>query len=208
MFLIIILTGTAVLIAISIGLGLLLMQPEQASHRPEHRLSTPESTPVANHPAFPQLSWQRPLWVSWPLTTGRAILLMVMGLLGISNLILSLAFFIWLELPPGLSSFLFPVGGGILFFLGVRDWQRLKALKTRGQLVQGVIFDRWVIGRVRTIFPSYNVAYYFDLPGGSPDGMRVIRAENNRQVYQAFRVGDPVQVRYLPDKPQVYRVEG
>lgn|GEM_PF-4547001 len=207
MFLMVILIGTVVLIAISIGLGLLLMQPEQAPHRPGHHLSTPEPASAANHPPFSELSWPRPLWAPWPLTPGKAILLMVIGLLGMSNLILSLVFLIWLEVPLGPCSFLFPVGGGVLFFLGVRDWQRIKALETQGQLAQGVIFDSWVTGRGRTLFPSYNVAYYFTLPWGSPDGSRVIRAENNRQVYQTFQIGDTIPVRYLPDKPQICRVE-
>ena len=126
---------------------------------------------------------------------------MIIGLYGILDFISSLGFLIWLEVPPGIFSFLFLVGGAMLFFLGLRDWQRIQTLKTTGQMTQGVIFDRWVNGN------NYCVAYYFDLPWGSPDGSRVIRAEVNGQVYRAYQIGESIPIRYLPDKPQVCQVE-
>jgi hypothetical protein len=111
---------------------------------------------------------------------------------------------IWLEMVPGPCSFLFLAGGAVMFYLGLQNWQRIQALATRGQMTQGIVFDRWITGaRGR----QYCIAYYFDLPWGSPDGSRVIRAEVNRQVYHAFQMGDSIPIRYLPDKPQVCRVE-
>jgi hypothetical protein len=87
---------------------------------------------------------------------------------------------------------------------GVQDWQKVKALEARGQLIQGVLLDRWS-GLTRG--SQYCVAYYFELPWVSPGGGPLIRAENNKQAHRAYQVGDPVQVRYLPDNPQVCRLE-
>lgn len=48
------------------------------------------------------------------------------------------------------------------------------------------------------------MAYYFKLPWQSGS---VVRAEMNAEAYRAYQVGDPVQVRYLPENPQVCRLE-
>jgi hypothetical protein len=87
---------------------------------------------------------------------------------------------------------------------GVQGWQKVKALEARGQLTQGVLLDRWS-GLTRG--SQYCVAYYFELPWGSPGGGPLVRAENNREAHRAYRVGEAVQVRYLPDNPQVCRLE-
>jgi hypothetical protein len=86
---------------------------------------------------------------------------------------------------------------------GLQDWQKVKALEAQGQLIQGVLLDRWS-GLSRG--SQYCVAYYFELPWGSLGGP-LVRAENNKEAHRAYRVGDPVQVRYLPDNPQVCRLE-
>jgi hypothetical protein len=147
MFLIIIMD--VVLTVSLIGVGLLLMQQEeQAPPRPASRPSGSGSglAPGDSHPVLSKLPWQRPWWVPWPLTTGKAVLFMIIGLSGSLDFIGSLGFLIWLEVPLGIFSFLFPVGGGVLFFLGLRDWQRIRALETTGQMTQGVVFDRWING--------------------------------------------------------------
>jgi hypothetical protein len=93
---------------------------------------------------------------------------------------------------------LLPLG---MLIKGMRDWQKINALERRGQLTQGVLLDRWS-GFYRA--SVYSVAYYFELPGGTAP---MIRAEVNKGAHQAYQVGDPVQVRYLPDNPQVCRLE-
>jgi hypothetical protein len=177
-----------------IGVGLLLIKEQLAS---------PQSVSLPSG-LVPELLWKRPVWVPWPLATWKVILFVLIGLFGLWDLIDSLNFYSRFGIAPGPCSFLLPVGGAVLVFLGVRDWLRLQALKTRGQLAQGVIFDRWTIqGKGKT----YCVAYYFELPWGSLDGSRVIRAEVNKRVYHAFQIGDAIPIRYLPDKPKVCRVE-
>jgi hypothetical protein len=90
---------------------------------------------------------------------------------------------------------------GGLFVKGVLDWQKDQALTGRGHLVQGVLFDRWVRRGRGTRF--HYVAYYFEPPAQAG----VIRAEINADAYHTLRIGDEVQVRYLPNQPQVCRLE-
>jgi hypothetical protein len=205
MLVMIIIMGVVLTVSL-IGVGLLLMQQEPAARQPTSRLSGPgsELAPASSDSALSELPWKRPVLPPMPLTSGNAVLYMIIGLFGIANFISSLGFSIWLELPLGTCSFLYLIGGGVIFFLGLRNWQRVQALKSRGQLTQGVIFDRWLRGS-RGL--SQCVAYCFDLPWGSPEGSRVIRAEINGQVYRAFQIGDSILIRYLPDEPQVCRVE-
>jgi hypothetical protein len=206
MFLIAVIMGVFLVSVSLIIAGLYLMQQEQTTRRPASLPPSPGSklAPASSDPALSELSWQRPFLPPIPLTTGNAVLYMIIGLFGIGNFIFSLAISIWLELPLGTCSFLYLIGGGWLFFLGLRNWQRIRALESRGQLTQGVIFDRWLRGS-RGL--SECVAYYFDLPWGSRDGSRIIRAEINGKVYRAFQIGDSISIRYLPDQPQVCRVE-
>lgn len=93
--------------------------------------------------------------------------------------------------------------------LGVALWggwelKQVWALEDRGQMIIGVIFDRWVADPYRR--PPC-VAYYFDLPGQPNERSRVIRAEYNRTAYNTYQVGDSVQIRYLPDNPKICRLE-
>jgi hypothetical protein len=206
-----------------IVVGLLLMQQEQAAPRSASHPADPpgsELPPTSSPPALPpDLRWQRPYRVPWALTSGNAGLSIAYGLC----LILTLPVVIfWVSgfaaidrsnLSPFRCIFMLPfvviplliVSTQVWMLVkGVRDWQKVKALEARGQLVQGVLLDRW---RGLTRGSQYCVAYYFELPWGSLGGGPLVRAENNKEAHRAYRVGDAVQVRYLPDNPQVCRVE-
>ena len=50
---------------------------------------------------------------------------------------------------------------------------------------------------------DYCVAYRF-APPGQPE---IITAEYNRTAYNTLLAGDPVQVRYLPGKPEICRLK-
>ena len=111
--------------------------------------------------------------------------------------------------PPylllGVAAFagLFVAIGLFLFHSGWTTIARARALSRHGQSVQGTLLDRWTEtdsdgDRV------YCVAYRFT-PFDHP---QVTKAEYNRTAYDALLPGDPVFVRYLPDRPHVARLEG
>jgi hypothetical protein len=142
------------------------------------------------------------------LTGWNAALFMVLGPIGMGNVLLFLGLAgglnpaAWPRNLPWVFVFLLVLSAqALLLIYGVREWQRVKAVEARGQVTQGVILDRWVR---RGRGSAYCVAYYFELPWGSAP---VVRAEINDEAYRAYQVGDAVQVCYLPDNPQVCRLE-
>lgn len=106
---------------------------------------------------------------------------------------------VWVGLP--LLFMLVGLGIGIW---GGRELKQALALDNRGQIIEGVIFERWVADPYRR--PPC-VAYYFDLLGQPNGRSRVVRAEYNRTAYNTYQVGDSVQIRYLPDNPEICRLE-
>lgn len=193
-----------------VAAGLWLAQGKMRPRRPpgEPLAPGPGLDPVSNRQLTPRdLGWQRPLAVplTWTKTSAIILMVLVTGLIGVMSVltIVGLASRLNLAAWPGnlvwIAAFLLILSvPALLLIHGIQEWQRVKALEARGQLAQGVILDRWGIsGQGR-------VAYYFDLPGGSAP---VVRAELNDYAYQAYQVGDLVLVRYLPDNPQVCRLE-
>jgi hypothetical protein len=151
----------------------------------------------------PTVYWQRPYWVSTAITEANGMQYMGLGLLG---MFITLSLAVVLILSGSGDSFFGIIGllllafQGGLFIKGMLDWQKDQAITGRGQLAQGVLIDRWVRrGRGRVDC----VAYYFEPLGHTG----VVRAEMNFKAYRALRIGDAVQVRYLPDQPQVCRLE-
>lgn len=195
--------------------GLWAMQQEAGSSQPAQRATGPGLEPVLP----PGLQWQRPYMVPWALTRGNVGLTMAYGF----GLILTLPFVLYwaggfasidrstlstfgciFMLPFVVIPLLIVSTQAWMLVKGVRAWQQVKALEARGQLIQGILLDRWSgLGRGS----RYCVAYYFELPWGSPGGRPLVRAEVNKEAHRAYRAGDPVQVRYLPDNPQVCRLE-
>jgi len=51
------------------------------------------------------------------------------------------------------------------------------------------------------------VAYHFSAITSDGRSRDVVRAERNVPAYARFASGDPVRVRYLPDKPEICRIE-
>lgn len=213
------------LVLLTVGLivaGLWVMQQEQASRPAVSRPTAPglEQPSTSSRPALPpDLQWKRPFRVHWALTRGNAGMAMAYGI----GLIVSLPFVLywvssfaardWSNISLFGFIFMLPfvvvplliVGiQGWMMVKGVLDWQKVKALEERGQLTQGVLLDRWS-GMSRG--SRYCLAYYFELPWGHPGSGPLVRAEVNREAHRAYRVGDLVQVRYLPDNPQVCRLE-
>ena len=220
--LIIIIVG---LFLVTVGLivaGLWSMQQKQASRQPASRPAGPglELPSASSRPVPPpDLQWKRPYRVPWALTRRNAGLSMAYGF----GLILTLPFALyWVSgfaaidrsnLSPFGYIFMLPFVVIPLLIVstqawmlvkGVRAWQKVKVLEERGQLAQGVLLDRWS-GLTRG--SKYCLAYYFELPWGSPGGGPLLRAEVNQAAHRAYRVGDAVQVRYLPENPQVCRLE-
>jgi hypothetical protein len=105
----------------------------------------------------------------------------------------------WAGLP-----LLFVLVGLGLALWGGRELNQVLALDGRGQMIRGVVFDRWVAYPYRR--PPC-VAYYFDLLGQPNGRTRVVRAEYNRTAYNTYQVGDSVPIRYLPDNPKICRLE-
>jgi len=104
----------------------------------------------------------------------------------------------------GVTAFagLFVAIGLFLFRSGWTTITQARALSRHGQSIQGTLLDRWTDtdsdgDRV------YCVAYRFT-PLYHP---QVTKAEYNRAAYDALLPGDPVWVRYLPDRPNVARLE-
>lgn len=155
----------------------------------------------------PTVQWRRPWWVPPAITEANSMLYMGLAIVAMLSNLAVIAMFILQGsaralggFPCGMVGLLLLALQGSLFVKGMLDWQKDQALTNRGELVEGVLFDRWVRrrrGRVDC------VAYYFEPPGYSG----VIRAEINPEAFRTLRVGDAVQVRYLPDQPQVCRLE-
>ncbi len=104
----------------------------------------------------------------------------------------------------GVAAFagLFVAIGLFLFRSGWKSIAQARALSRHGQSVQGTLLDRWTDtdsdgDRV------YCVAYRF-IPLGHP---QVTKAEYNRAAYDSLLPGDPVWIRYLPDRPSVAKLE-
>jgi hypothetical protein len=214
--------GLVLLTVVLIVVGLWLIQQKSASRQPVSppvgpglELPSASSRPVPP----PGLQRKRPYRVPWALTRGNAGRSIAYG----CGLILTLPFVLfWLNGFAAIDRSSFSLFGCIFMLLfvlipllivstqvwalikGVQDWQKAKALEERGPLTQGVLLDQWS-GLTRG--SQYWVAYYFELPWGSLGGGSLVRTENNKEAHRAYRVGDPVQVRYLPANPQVCRLE-
>ena len=203
-----------VLILLSLALivaGLRSMQGESTPRRSNRGpvAISPELAPAPSRRLTPlDLGWRRPYWAPMALTGWNAALFMVISPMGMGTVLMFLGLAgglnptAWPRNLPWVVAFTLVLSAqALLLIYGVREWQRVKALEARGQVTQGVILDRWVR---RGRGSAYCVAYYFELPWGSAP---VVRAEINDEAYRAYQVGDAVQVRYLPDKPQVCPLE-
>jgi len=95
--------------------------------------------------------------------------------------------------------------GGLFVLIGVwliySGWQgayRAGLLARRGELTTGRVTHCW-LETDSDGDREYFVAYRFAAPG-QPE---IATAEYNRQAFDILQVGDPVQVRYVPGKPEI-----
>lgn len=103
--------------------------------------------------------------------------------------------------------------GGVFVLVGlallIHSWQtasHIRRLASQGRLTGGTITDCWQ-ETDSDGDPVYCVAYRFSvlLPNGSS---RVFtKAEYNRKAYQTLLPGSPVQIRYVPGRPELCRLE-
>ena len=103
----------------------------------------------------------------------------------------------------------FMLFGGLFVLVGVwlvrsswREIYRARVLARWGTIVTGGVTDCW-IETDSDGDKSYCVAFRFAEPG-RPE---ITAAEYNRRAYDTLQVGDPVQVRYAPGKPEICRLE-
>lgn len=99
---------------------------------------------------------------------------------------------------------LFVLIGLAMLVSGISGIFYVNALRLRGQQTQAIIFDRWQ-DTDSDGDTTYYVAYSFH--ADTPKGQRLIaRAEQNRDLYKQYEIGDSVIVRYLPGNPHICHV--
>jgi len=109
--------------------------------------------------------------------------------------------------PPDNSMIIFMVlwgtfGLGIGGFMLVRSFRAGKEfldLRSRGQLTQAIVFDKWEVSGSEN--SSCYVAYAYRIPGFGKQ--LLTSAQQSYQAYKKLQPGETVSIRYLPDKPQV-----
>ncbi|MGB9632594.1 MAG: hypothetical protein ACPL8I_04660 [Chloroflexaceae bacterium] len=84
-----------------------------------------------------------------------------------------------------------------------RRADHLDELRNRGQITQGVVFDRWM-EQDSDGDKIYCIAYAFQ----SNDGNIITRAEKiDYDLYRRYERGTAVRIRYLPDNRQISMIE-
>lgn len=103
----------------------------------------------------------------------------------------------------------FMLFGGLFVFIGgwfvYSSWQEIhkaRVLARYGEMTSARLIDRWT-ETDSDGDKEYCVAFRFAMPG-QPEFMA---AEYNRNAYNTLQVGDLVQVRYVPGKPDICRLE-
>ncbi|UCG12752.1 MAG: DUF3592 domain-containing protein, partial [Deltaproteobacteria bacterium] len=103
----------------------------------------------------------------------------------------------------------FMLFGGLFVAIGVwlvySAWQDIhngRVLAQHGEIITGNVTDRW-IETDSDGDKEYCVAFCFSVPG-EPE---ITTAEINRTAYDTLQEGDSVQVRYVPGKPEICRLE-
>ena len=101
-----------------------------------------------------------------------------------------------------------PIMACVLFILlpmSLRDAEDLQKLQASGQKVTGVVENLWENRTGKR--PAYWLRYRYTAPrpGGQP-GSFAGTEKIPLKLYQRLKQGGPVEVRYLPEKPQVARL--
>ena len=91
---------------------------------------------------------------------------------------------------------------GYTIRIGKPTAAQARALSRYGRSIQDRVLDRW------TDTDSDNNTVYCVAFRFTPlDHTQVTKVEYNRAAYDSLLPGDPVWVRYLPDRPRVARLE-
>ncbi len=95
-------------------------------------------------------------------------------------------------------------------YIGAQNISVNKRLDTEGRSVEGMVLTKEIRSsssshsRRSSSVPTYNVTFRFVTPSGLITG----NAEVNVDVWENLVEREPIQVTYLPDDPQHYRIEG
>ncbi|NUM43301.1 MAG: DUF3592 domain-containing protein [Anaerolineales bacterium] len=114
---------------------------------------------------------------------------------------------------PNPMGFLFMVGiGGLFVLIGVgllyaggKTQKQLGQLRAEGLQTQGLLFDRWT-DKDSDGDTTYYVAFAFTVRARAGDPI-ITRAEQNKKLYDKYRIGDTLSIRYLPNDPSVCMVQ-
>jgi hypothetical protein len=98
---------------------------------------------------------------------------------------------------------LFSLIGLSMIGQGVRRVRNASQLAMEGQITQGLIVDRWT-EKDSDGDTVYVIAYRFNAPGHAS----VTVAEYfHRGLFDKLQIGQSVRVRYLPDRPEICRLD-
>lgn len=107
----------------------------------------------------------------------------------------------------GMGTFI--IAGSYLLVVSGNHLFQIFTLNRHGQKTMGIVFDKWQQEgwRRKRRTPILDcVAYYFDIQDET-GRLRVVRAENNAAAFRVLSEDNVVKVRYLPDKPEICRLE-
>ncbi len=104
-----------------------------------------------------------------------------------------------MALASGLGGLFVLIGLGMLYG-GLKAQGHLQELRSQGRQARAFIFDRWQ-DKDSDGDPTYFVAFAFTV------GQQIItHAEQNSKLFQKYRIGDTVTVRYIPNQPTICQV--
>ncbi len=107
---------------------------------------------------------------------------------------------------PGSMGGLFTLVGLVMLFSSITSIVNLSRLRLSGRQTQAFIFDRWT-DKDSDGDTTYFIAYAFQANQPGRGSVTVTRAEQNKQAYERYQVGDPVPARYLPNDPNICQLQ-
>jgi hypothetical protein len=126
----------------------------------------------------------------------------------------------WLAgLPVSSIGWVFVVAGVLVMVAGTYDsytrWGHDRSLEQEGRVANGTVLEKTARTTIErqagrrsheggTIETHYLVTFRFSASGEDIAGT----AEVDRDVWDRLQEQDPIRVTYLPDKPEIHRLEG
>ncbi|MCB0211958.1 MAG: hypothetical protein KDJ52_21635 [Anaerolineae bacterium] len=87
-----------------------------------------------------------------------------------------------------------------------RNWRKVRRLYTQGQVVPATVVNLWRSADARRQI-SYCVAYQFEATDINGQAQTIVSAEVNELAFEVLRLRQQTPVRYLPENPNVCRLE-